>query len=396
MLGGVGVSGGIAVGSLLAEDLLGSPDLAGLANTFQILGSALLVVPGARLMARRGRRVGLSTGYAVAALGALLAVVAASVRSFPLLLLATFLFGAATATNNQSRYAAVDLATTAHRGRDLSTVVWATTVGAVLGPNLLGPTAPVATRLGLPPVAGVWLVCLVALATCGLWVLWRLRPDPLLLAREIAGAPSDSASAGPAAGGLRRALHVIATDAAARAGVATVAIGHTVMVSVMVMTPLHVRHGGADLELVGVVISVHVLGMYAFSPVLGRLVDRFDARRVGLGGAAVLLLACALCAQAPTGWTWGLTAGLFLLGLGWSATLVAGSTGLTAAVPTHERPGVQGASDLVMGICGAAGGALSGVVVQWWGYGALAVAGGALAVVLAAALARPARPTALS
>ena len=133
------------------------------------------------------------------------------------------------------------------------------------------------------------------------------------------------------------------------------------------MTPLHMDHGGAELRLIGLVISVHVFGMYAFSPVMGWLVDRVGGRLVVIGGAATLLAASLVSSRAPEGWSDGLVLGLFLLGLGWSATLVAGSTLLTSAVAQHERPGVQGASDLVMGLCAGFGGGLSGVVVGEWG-----------------------------
>lgn len=389
VLGAIGLSGGITVGSLLAEDILGSPDLAGLANTAQILGSAVLAVPGARLMAARGRRVGLITGYLVASAGGLVFIAAVLVRSFPLLLAGAVLFGAATTANSQARYAAVDLAEPAHRGRDLSMVVWATTIGAVLAPNLIAPAEPLADALHLPKLLGIWLVSLAAFGLAVAWLAARLRPDPLLQARRQARERGDVERPH---GGLSRALTALATSPGARTGVGVIALGHMVMVSVMVMTPLHMSHGGASLELVGIVISVHVLGMYAFSPLVGRLDDAVGGRRTALAGAAVLLLACLVTATAPAGWSAGLTAGLFLLGLGWSGTLVAGSTMLTAAVPEAERPGVQGAADLVMGLCGALGGGLSGIVLGTLGYPWLSVLGAAVATLLAAVivLSRPA------
>lgn len=381
VLGGVGLSGGISVGSILAEDILGGSELAGLANTTQILGSALLAVPGARLMAARGRRVGLVTGYLLAAVGAALVILAAAVRQFPLMLVGTVLFGAATTANSQARYAAVDLAEPHHRGRDLSLIVWATTIGAVLGPNLLAPAAPIGRAVGTGPLTGVWLISIVTFVVAALWLTLRLRPDPLLLARRRAADSGEVATPRP---GLSHAWRVITQRPGASVGVFVVALGHTVMVSVMVMTPLHMSHGGADLHLVGLVISVHVLGMYAFAPVMGRLVDRYGDRRTAVLGAAVLLVACVVSAQAPAGWSGGLTVGLFLLGLGWSATLVSGSTMLTAAVPIAERPGVQGVADLVMGLCGALGGGLSGIVVATLGYPWLSGMGAVVATGLAA------------
>ncbi len=377
MLGGVGVSSGIAVASLMAEQILGSPDLAGLANTSQVLGSALLSVPAARLMAARGRRVGLVTAYLTGILGAALALAAAVLSSFPLLLVATALFGASTTANSQARYAATDLAAPGRRGRALSIVVWATTVGAVLGPNLVGPAGRVAEGLGLPPLSGPFLFSMVGFLLAAAVLFVWMRPDPLLMARRIA---VDAGDAEPSHGSVRRGLQVIGQHPAAMLGLGAVAVGHTVMVSVMVMTPLQMAHGGAELRLIGLVISVHVFGMYAFSPVMGWLVDRVGGRLVVIGGAATLLAASLVSSRAPEGWSDGLVVGLFLLGLGWSATLVAGSTLLTAAVAQHERPGVQGASDLVMGLSAAVGGGLSGVIVGVWGYPMLCLIAVALSV----------------
>ena len=319
MLGGVGVSSGIAVASLMAEQILGSPDLAGLANTAQVLGSALLSVPAARLMAARGRRVGLVTAYLTGI------------------------------------------------------------VGAVLGPNLVGPAGRFAQGLGLPPLSGPFLFSMVGFLLAALVLFVWMRPDPLLTARQIA---VDAGNTEASHGSVRRGLRVIRAHPMAMLGLGAVAVGHTVMVSVMVMTPLHMDHGGAELRLIGLVISVHVFGMYAFSPVMGWLVDRVGGRVVVVGGGATLVVASLVSSRAPEGWSDGLVAGLFLLGLGWSATLVAGSTLLTAAVAQHERPGVQGASDLIMGLSAGLGGGLSGVVVGVWGYPMLSLIAAALSAVL--------------
>lgn len=379
MLGGVGVTSGIAVSSLIAEQILGSPDLAGLANTAQVLGSALLAVPAARLMAARGRRVGLVTAYLIGIVGAGLATIAAVVSSFPLLLVGSTLFGASTTANNQSRYAATDLAAPDRRGRALSVVVWATTVGAVLGPNLVGPAGRVAEALELPPLSGPLLFSLAGFVLAAALLFVRMRPDPLLTARQVA---VDAGSTESTHGSVRRGLRVIRCSPSAMLALTAIAISHTVMVSVMVMTPLHMDHGGAELRLIGLVLSVHVLGMFAFAPVMGWLVDRFGGRLVITGGAVTLLCACLFSANASEGWSPGLVVGLFLLGVGWSASLVAGSTLLTAAVAQHERPGAQGASDLVMGLCAGLGGGLSGVIVGVWGYQILCLIAAVLTVVL--------------
>ena len=386
MLGGVGMSAGVAVGALLAEQVSGSARYAGLGGTFQILGAAVIAIPMSRLMAARGRRPGLVLGYVLATVGAVGLITAGVMGNFALLLVSSVLFGGATASNSQSRYAAADLALPQHRARDLSIVVWATTVGSVLGPNLVGPSAPVAQRLGLPTLTGPYVFSVLGLLLAIAVVSLRLRPDPLLEARRRRVADGDDS--GPPHGSVSRGLRVVAGIPAARLGLLTLALGHVVMVSVMVMTPLHMAHGDAGLELIGLVISIHIVGMFAFSPLTGLAVDRFGGRAVAVVGSMILSTATLLASASPEGGSPTLGLGLFLLGLGWSCTLVAGSTMLTAAVPAIERPGAQGASDLVMGLVAGLGGALAGVVVDRASFTALALAalGVAVAIGLVAAL----------
>lgn len=389
-LGGVGVTSGIAVATLLAEDILGSPQLAGLAQTAQVLGAALAAFLLARVMGSRGRRAGLVLGYGVGGVGAVLCVLSGTYRSFPLLLLGTLAIGSATAANSQARYAATDLAEPDHRARALSLVVWATTVGAVLGPNLAGPGAAVAHVLGIPELTGPFVFTAVAAVACTGWLALRLRPDPLLVARQLASARGETGASHVT---LRHVYAVVRVRPRAAAAMLAIAVAHAVMVSVMVMTPLHMHHGGAELEVIGLVISVHVLGMFAFSPLVGWLADRIGRAAVLAVGAVVLLAAVTLAGMAPPGGSAGLTVGLFLLGVGWSCCLVASSALLVDAVPLIERPGVQGASDLLMGLFAAGGGALAGVVVAELGYPELNWCAGLLSLVVlaAAVVAREAR-----
>src|SRR4029079_26342 len=184
-------------------------------------------------------------------------------------------------------------------------------------------------------------------------------------------------------GSVVRGLRVARANRAAILGILLVALGHSVMICVMVMTPLHMHHGGADLQIIGLVISLHILGMFAFSPLVGIAVDRLRGRLCAVAGSGILLVAGVLAGLAPEGFSAGLSAGLFLLGLGWSFTLISGSTLLTRAVPLAERPGVQGASDLVMGLAGGSAGALAGVVVGSLGYHELGLGAAALATVVA-------------
>ncbi|MEI2778861.1 MAG: MFS transporter [Tetrasphaera sp.] len=367
VLGGIGLSAGATVGSLLAEKISGRTDLAGLGGTFQTLGAALLALPLAAIAHRAGRRPSLTIAYAAAVAGALLVVAASAASSFALFLLGSVLLGSATAANSAARYAAADLALPEHRGRDLSLVVWVTTAGSVLGPNLVGPAEPIARTLGLDVLVGPFVISTVVLLVAASLMWVRLRPDPLLLSRTLSGEPPALAK-----GSLSRGLAAICAHPLALAGVTTMALGHVVMVSIMVMTPLHMVHGHASLSVVGFVISGHIVGMFAFAPVMGIAVDRFGARAVALVGGLILLLSTLRAGVAEAGFSMGLAIALFLLGLGWSATFVSGSTMLVGAVSVRERAGAQGVGDLVMGLSAAGGGAAAGVVVQHFGYGWLA------------------------
>lgn len=388
-VGAVGVTIGVATASLLARDISGSETMAGLAQTFQVLGTAAASYALARVMRRRGRRVGLVSGYLLGATGAVLAVVAGVVDSMLVLLVGAVLLGATTAVNNGSRYAATDLATPEHRARALSVVVWATTIGAVAGPNLVGVGGAAAARAGIPELTGGFAIGSVVLVVAAAWVWLRLRPDPLLVAQEEAGvAPADAAE--PPGRSWGRFVEVVRDVPVVGAAVTAMACAHAAMVTVMIMTPLHMEHGGAHLEVIGFVISVHVLGMFAFSPVVGWATDRFGRSRVLVVGGAVLLVSLTLCGLSPEGSSWEIFAGLFLLGLGWSCATVAASTVIADRTPVAARTDVQGTSDMAMALTAAGGGALAGLIVGGLGYSALAVFAALLAgtVVVAGAMTR--------
>ncbi|GAA1450788.1 MFS transporter [Mycobacterium cookii] len=383
-VGAVGVTIGVATASLLARDISGSETLAGLAQTFQVLGTAAAAYVLARVMRRRGRRIGIVLGYLAGATGALLAVLAGVVDSMAVLLVGAVLLGATTAVNSSSRYAATDLAPEAHRARALSVVVWATTIGAVAGPNLVGVGGNVARPLGIPELTGGFAIGSVVLVLAALWVWVRLRPDPLLLAQEAAGVvPHDAPHV---RGRSWAAFTTVVRDVpAVGAAVVAMACAHAAMVTVMIMTPLHMEHGGAHLEVIGFVISVHVLGMFAFSPVVGWAADRFGRSPVLVAGGVVLLVSLALCGLSPEGSSWQIFAGLFLLGLGWSCATVAASTVIADRTPVAARTDVQGTSDMAMALTAAGGGAFAGVIVGALGYPALALFAALLALAVVAA-----------
>jgi MFS family permease len=366
-VGAIGITIGIATASLLARDISGSDAQSGLAQTCQVLGAAIAAYLLGHVMSRHGRRVGLVAGYLLGAAGGVLAVVAGVVGSMALLLIGATLLGATTASNNGSRYAATDLAPERKRARALATVVWASTIGAVLGPNLTGAAGRVADVLGLPELTGPFAVGTVGMFAAAL-ILWvMLRPDPLLTARRLADVPPVPDRS------WRRALEPIRERPVLVAAMVVLAGAHAAMIAVMVMTPLHMEHGGAQLRVIGFVISVHVLGMFAFAPLVGLLADRVGRPPVAMGGATLLLVALTLCAASPEGTSWQVFVGLFLLGLGWSFATVAGSTLIADHAPLDSRTDIQGFTDLVMGVCAAAAGALSGLVVAAWGFQVLAM-----------------------
>ncbi len=374
ILGGIGMGATLSLGALLAAQLSGSSAWSGMAATMSTLGAALVAVPLARLAQRRGRRRSLATGSLIAGSGAVLAITAVSVDVFPVLLLALMLLGAGSATNLQARFAATDLASTQFRARDLSIVVWSTTIGAVLGPNLFGPGEVVGEALGLPPLTGAFAFSLIATVGAALVYTVGLRPDPLLTA--LAAREAD-----PASGTRRGGLAIVRANPQARFAVAVIASSHATMVALMSMAPVHLRDHGATLTLVGLTISLHVAGMYALSPVFGALADRLGRMPVILTGQTLLLASLAIFWLAAESQT-AMTVGLILLGLGWSASVVAGSALIIEAVDIHDRAALQGFSDLSMNAAGALGGALAGLILSAIGYSGLGLATMVLVVII--------------
>ena len=366
ILGGLAFGATVSLGAVLAAEISGDDAFSGLAAAAVTLGTAAVAVPLAAFASRRGRRPSLAMGMAIALVGVVLVVVAAAVQLFPLLLVAFGLVGAGQAANLQTRFAAADLATDATRGRDLSIVVWATTIGAVLGPNLTGPGEALGQAVGMPALTGPYLITVVAQLLAIAVYLSALRPDPLLLAYRIVAAAKDTA---------REAIAKPDQPVVARYAIFAVAAAHGVMVSVMAMTPVHLLHHGASLSVIGLTISLHIAGMFALSPVFGILADRLGRVPTILIGQG-LLAASLVTASFGQDSTVSVTVALVLLGLGWSATTVSGSTLLTEASAEGQRTRRQGLSDLTMSLVGAGGAILAGLVLSWIGYGGLALAVG--------------------
>ncbi|WP_149085159.1 MULTISPECIES: MFS transporter [Microbacterium] len=383
VLGGIAFGATVSLGALLAADISGSDALSGLATASVTLGAALCAIPLARMAARLGRRRALTLGNLFALIGIAVVILAASVRVFPLLLVGILLIGAGNAGNLQSRFAATDLAAPQHRGRDLSIVVWSTTIGGVAGPLLLGPGEIVGQTIGMPPQTGSYVFSFVAQCAALVLYLVALRPDPLLAAQRLARAATASASA-------------VVTDrpVVARYAIFAIAGSHVVMASVMAMTPVHLSHMAhgahgtaatpADVSaLVGITIALHVGGMYALSPVFGVLADRWGRLRVVLLGQALLGGALAFAVFAGTE-AWGVMVALILLGLGWSAATVAGAALLTEASAPDVRTRRQGRSDSLMSLSAAAGSVLAGIVLSNFQYAGLGIAASVLVLAIVA------------
>jgi MFS family permease len=379
-LAGVGMGATFSAGALLATQLSGSPAWSGTATTLSTLGAAAAAIPLARLAQSRGRSPALATGSGIAAVGAIVGILATAAGMFPLFLVAMACLGVGTAVNLQSRFAATDLSDPAKRGRDLSVVVWSTTLGAVLGPNLIGPGDVLGQSIGLPPLTGVFFFALAAQVVAVLVYVVVLRPDPLRTALRL---------------GVERGTVDVEEGVEDRGGVVvgilTLALSHATMASVMAMTPVHLVDHGATLQIVGLTISLHVAGMFALSPLWGVLSDRFGRAPVIVLGQGMLLASLFMTSFGAEHSGWVLT-GLIFLGLGWSAATVAASGLVADSADPMRRTVVQGRADLAMSLAGGIGAAGAGVVLAAIQYAGLSLVAMALvAVVLVALVVRRAR-----
>ena len=375
-LGSTGHIAAVTVATIVATHIAGGTTaLSGAPTATVVLGAAAGASTLSWLMVRRGRRVGLATGYAVSVLGALVATAAVVTSSLPILLLGTVLIGFGNASNQLSRYVAADLATPDRRASAIGVVVWGATIGAVAGPNLAAPAGRVALALGLPELAGPYLVPIVFVGAAALLSFTLLRPDPYELA-DPSSRHDDDADRSVAVS----LASVLARPSVPVAMVALVA-GQFVMVLIMTMTPLHMAEHGHDLTAVGVVISGHTFGMFGLSPISGRLTDRFGSVPVILVGLAVVALASGLAALAPPAGGALLFIALFLLGYGWNLGYVAGSALLTHGLSLPERTKIQGLTDTLIWSSAAVASLGSGFVLAYAGYAILGLMGAGLVVV---------------
>ncbi|WP_291811304.1 MFS transporter [Cellulomonas sp.] len=374
VLGGLAAGAVVSVGSPLAYELSGQEAWSGVMTTASTLGAAMASLGLARLAVARGRRRALSTGLALAAAGAAGIVLATVLASFPLLVTGAVLIGVGSAVNLQSRFAATDLSTPASRPRDLSLVVWASTVGAVVGPNLVGLDEWLSRISGLPSSAGVFVFAGVGMLAALVVVQVGLRPDPL----DVAGR-ADGATGGREQVPVRVAAATLRRHPPAAGAVVGVVTAHAVMVAVMAMTPLHMTGHGASSPLIGLTVSVHLAAMFALSPLMGMLASVAGPRRVLVAGLGVVVVGAAVCGAAGGAHAL-VTVGLTLVGAGWSAATVAGSSILAGEVPGAERVAIQGLSDALMLFAGAGGGLLAGVGLGLIGFAGIGVTSAAVAL----------------
>ncbi|MET0853510.1 MAG: MFS transporter [Microterricola sp.] len=367
LLAGLGVASGIAVGGVLARELTGTVTLAGLAQTSSVLGAGLVAIPMARLAVTAGRHWALASGYALAFLGALLVLLAAITGVLPLLFLGLAAFGAASAAGLQARFAATEVASPGYEARAMSLVLWATTIGSVAGPNLSTLGAELGASLGFEPLAGPFVFSAVAFAASALLAAALLRTPP---AGRLAADAAGDAEVGTRVRSFE-ALRIAMRSPRAAVGVVAIICSHTVMVGVMVMTPVTMHEHGLSLSLQALVISIHILGMYGASPLMGWLADRWGSGRVIALAVVIFTAAAVIGITVPSDNMIAVPIALGLLGLGWSAGMIGGSAQLTESVEPAVRVPLQGATDAAMNLAAAASAAVAGVILAWGGFPAL-------------------------
>jgi len=377
IFGGAGLAAGITVGALLAQQMLGTDAYAGVPSALFTLGSAGAAFIVGKLSQRYGRRIGLSTGFIVGGLGAIGVVLATLMNSIVLLFASLLIYGAGTATNLQARYAGTDLANNKQRATAISTTMLMTTFGAVLGPNLVEWMGKVALSIGIPALAGPFLLSALAFIMAGLVLFTMLRPDPLEIAKAIEAHQQKMNKENQTP-----TMPISSNKRGLAVGATVMVLTQIVMVAIMTMTPVHMKHHGHGLAEVGIVIGFHVGAMYLPSLVTGILVDKIGRTAMSIASGITLLLAGVVAAFAPSDSMVLLIVALSLLGLGWNFGLISGTAQIVDATEPSTRAKTQGKMDVFVALAGASGGALSGMVVANSSYAALSLAGGLLSLVL--------------
>lgn len=364
-LGSTGYIAAVTVATIVAQELAGSSAWAGLPGATIVIGSASASAILSTLMVRRGRRWGLTLGYVVGAAGAALAALALVTGSFLVFLVGTALMGFANAANQLSRYTAADMFPVSRRASAIGTVVWGATIGAILGPNMVPLAGSMAKAVGLPQLTGAYIALVIFVGLAALLTTLRLRPDPYQLADTTEQVTVRTGAAPTARSLLRRPTVAVS--------VVALIVGQFVMTLIMTMTPLHMVEHGHDIAVVGFVLSAHTFGMFALSPVSGRLTDRIGSPRTILLGMTVLALSAVLSIVAPPDGGTIIFLAMFLLGFGWNLGFVAGSAMLAAGLELAERTRLEGLTDSMIWSSAAVASLGSGLIVTFAGFAALGV-----------------------
>ncbi|WP_238933708.1 MFS transporter [Brevibacillus choshinensis] len=378
IFGGAGLAAGVTVGALLAQEMLGTDSLAGIPAALLTLGSAVAALLVGRISQKVGRRIGLAAGFLAGGIGAVGVIFAAISQNVPLLFLSLLIYGAGTATNLQARYAGTDLAGPKQRATAVSVAMVSTTFGAVAGPNLVEVMGGIAASMGIPSLAGPFILGAAAFILAGLVFLLFLRPDPLVVAKAIAEAQKADQQTQSDLQGYEPATN----NRGIIVGAVVMILTQIVMVAIMTMTPIHMKHHGHGLGEVGLVISIHIGAMYLPSLLTGILVDKVGRTAMSFASGAILLAAGITAALAPADSMALLITALALLGLGWNFGLISGTALIVDATHPANRAKTQGTIDVLIALAGASGGALSGMVVAQASYAALSLAGGFLSLLL--------------
>ena len=372
------LSAAVTVGAFVIQDILGQDTpWGGISSATFTMGSAFMSQVLARKMSRKGRRVGLQYGYSLAIVGGLLAGYAVNRSSLPLFILGLFLYGSGQASNLLSRYAAMDLAAPDQRSQAMSYILFGSTFGAVFGPVLIQPAEKFGEDVfGWSTYTGPWIASAFFFAFALLNVAIRLRPDPL----EVSGGLISQQGVGVVTPNLGVAFRTIFGIKNARVALTAMVISQVTMVAVMTMTPVHLKlHGHEDVS--PYVISLHIAGMYAFSPLVGKFADR-RGKLLSISVGGLLLLAATVMAALAGEAATLLWPSLWLLGIGWNFGLIGGSSLLVESVPEKTRVTVQGAADLTMSFCGGLAGFSSGFIRKAFGFHMLSNLGTVLALIL--------------
>ena len=371
--GSTGHSMSLAVGAIMAASITGTNTWSGMPVATAALGGALASWPLSRFMGYAGRRPGLTLGYGLAVVGAVLGMVGVASGSFTVMLLGMALFGISNTSNLLARYAAADVSPVPQRGRAMGLIVWGSTVGSIIGPNLTGLALRAGAALGVDVTASAFLISVAGYAIAAFLVALFLRPDPLTIARALQAAADGGRPAAAA-----RTLRDILGDVRVQVAFATLAVSQFVMISTTSTSPVYLHDQGYHVQTIGLAVSLHLAGMYVASPLAGILCDRFGRLAIIALGAALLIVAVALAGLAPGSDRTLVIGALFLNGVGWNFAFVAGSALLTDALSPAERASVQGLADLVMGLMGATGSAAGGMILGVWGFAILNLVGAVL------------------